>query len=67
MAEALVDQCRQLRLLEEETKIVDEEEAVGGSSSTMQKFMIVRTLLTIRPFNFKALGRTMESNLRGEA
>ena len=61
MADNLVEQCKNLKLFVEETKTIGGASNTNAASRSNEKFLVVASLLTTRLFNFKALGRTMES------
>ena len=61
MANKLVEWCKNLKLSVEETKTIGGVSNVNTASRSNEKFLMVASLLTTRPFNLKALGRTMES------
>ena len=60
MEKELINRCNRLKLLMGKESVAIRVQARNeGGSSTGEKFMLVASLLSMCPFNYKALERTM--------
>ena len=60
IANELVDRCLNL-CLSEEVGVMIGAMRREGSSSSIEKFMMMMSLLSVQPYNYQVLGKTMES------
>lgn len=60
MLEELIKQCKNLKLSTEETQAIGNDKSHKALFGSNEKFLIVASLISPLPYNFKALGRIIE-------